>query len=473
MKNPRHIGNISSSNVSRELIRQVSDEEFLDLCARIRQRMCNSKSNASWNARVTKRKHCRKIVRRLQLVRHPRGERRVYTRTRHHDFKPSTLLDSLYPNREEKWIKPTVRKSKKNAHKVTLKNFSFLDNPIETMERLRDIAKAEAREFAFDLNFVDTICHDIGPYLLLGVIRQQMLPNCTGGEISGGLSKVLSAVQLDQFLGMTLRKHKNYDVFPFPLKSGAKESAIDGHLGVTTKQRVIDQFAETLDGWLHAVSLALSEEGRERIGRIIGESIDNAERHSGGVDEKGQWWFTGFMTIRPDGNGGHSYHCHVALLSLGCSIASSIAKAPDKIQEKIAPYANKHKSRRQSKDTLTTVYALQDGITREPPGGIGLMDLFDMASALGQTKNGINAAVAILSGDACIMASSPYIVPTDDPNLGRRLWFNQENSLEKPPERDYVFTLPYNFPGTLVTLRFEFDPEHLRQVAVNNGNTRP
>ena len=468
MKNRQHIEHISSSKVSRELLRTITEDQFVELCARIRKTMCASKSNAPWVVKGAKRKHYRKIVRRMQSVRHPHGERRIYKKIRNFRYKPSELLDALYPQRKMTWVQPGKRRSRERPREITLQNFSFIDSPIETLERLRDIARAEAQESIFKLHFLDSICLDIGPYLVLGVIRQQMLPNCTGGKISGGLSKVLSAVELDKFLAMSIEGPRAGNVYPFPLKAGARETATEGSVGITTKQRVIDQFIDTLDMWLNAAEITLSEIGRGHVGQIIGEAIDNAERHSEGEDGRGRWWIAGFMTDRPDEKGSSAFHCHLGLLCLGSSIAASIASAPGNMRSEISLYTSKHQSKRQSESTLSTVYAVQDGITRDPPGGVGLLDMLSLAAELGQSEDGINAAVAIISGDTCILASEPFISPHDNPVIGRRLWFNNENSLDRPPDNNYVFTMPFEFPGTLVSLRFQIDSDYLKKKVENN-----
>jgi hypothetical protein len=408
----------------------------------------------------------------MQLIRHPQGERRTYRKIKNRIKKPSDLLDALYPRRKTSWNPPTNRRFKETPLRVSLKNFSFIDAPINTLNILKDIAKAEAREFAFKMDFLDPICHDIGPYLVLGVMRQRMLPNCEGGQITEGLSKVLPAVGLDKFLEMNIPRSSNFDVLPFPIKSGAREDIGEDHIGVTTKQRAVDQFTDTLNGWLNALSLGLKEAGKGFIGQIIGEAIDNAERHSDSADGVGRWWIAGFMTVRFNDKNEPTYHCHVGLLSLGCSIAESIARGPQEIQDEIAAFTQKHKSSHQSPETLSTVYALQDGVTRDPPGGVGMMDLFGLVSTLGKTQTAVKGSVAIISGDAYIVAKDIFIVPEGEPGE-RRLWFNKENSIEHPPQHDYVFSLPFDFPGTLVTLRFQIDPEHLLSVVDNNGDTRP
>ncbi len=461
MRKPIDIGQISSGNVSSRVVRQITDDEFRDLCRRIRRRICGKESTAPRQVRSKNFSHYKRVIRRLQLIRHPPGERRAYRKIRSRSRKSSVVLDALYPRRSRAWKNPTERTPKHEEHRVALKDFSFIDNPLGTLEMLRHIAKAEAKELSFKMDFLDSICLDVGPYLVLGVIRQRMLPNCSGGTISGGLGKVLTAVGLDRFLGMNFHGKRGWDVLPFPLKYGARESTSAEHVGVTTKQRTVDQFIVTLDEWLWAVNLRLSDDGRGHVGRIIGEAIDNAERHSDGAEGAGRWWITGFMTMRVNEGGEVGHHCHVGLLSLGSSIANSIAQAPERIRDKIGRYTKLHNSKTVSTETLATIYALQDGITRDPPGGIGMMDLFSMVSVLGSSQSGARAAVAILSGRVCVIAKEPFIRPNDHPERGRELWFNEANTLENPPDNDYVIPLHFDFPGTLVTLRFQIDPDQL------------
>lgn len=42
--------------------------------------------------------------------------------------------------------------------------------------------------------------------------------------------------------------------------------------------------------------------------------------------------------------------------------------------------------------------------------------------------------------------------------------FNEENNLEIPPSHTHVQSLPFKFPGTLVSLRFILHREYLRRV---------
>jgi hypothetical protein len=124
----------------------------------------------------------------------------------------------LYPER----VKPGVwlpSWKRKDWHDIDLKDFSFLDAPENTIINLRNIVEAETKSADLRINFHDPFCLDVGPYLLLGMIRQEMLPICRGGTITTSLQKVIETVHLGEFLRMRPdRLTDRRDVWPFPLR---------------------------------------------------------------------------------------------------------------------------------------------------------------------------------------------------------------------------------------------------------------
>src|SRR3546814_7699631 len=95
---------------------------------------------------------------------------------------------------------------------------------------------------------------------------------------------------------------------------------------------------------------------------MVGEDLDNAERHSSG-DGDGDWSMAAFMAKRNEPDHPNAMRCFLAFLSVGKSIAETIDEAPETVQKFCRRYASHHVRGGQSKDTLITIAALQDGVT--------------------------------------------------------------------------------------------------------------
>ena len=428
--------------------------------------------------RISRRRAYRNTTRQLISIRYPGRTRRTYRRLAAAEMESFALLNALYPEREKKWMSAEQRFSSKRTTTIVLENFSFIDNPTGTFESLALIAREESLAFETSIDFVDPYCLDIGPYMVLGVMREHMIRNCRGGKISRALNKVVSAVGLDSFLQMKLRPSTSKDIWPIKLQRGSSETVVKGATpGVSTRQIVTDRAVEGMNRWLENADLELSPEGCGNVGAMLGEAIDNAERHSGSSSKEAEWFVAGFMARRKDNDGEYRSVCHLGILSLGRTVAQSLSEAPEEVRAFIDGYVGAHHGSHFSKNTLTTVCALQDNVSRDPhpldsKGGTGFMDVIDFTSFLGIRPDGKTTSnVAIISGDACLIAKYPYANSRkSEENSARYQWFNQNCSLEEAPEKAYVLSTKWDFPGTLISLRFELHEDFLRSLAAENGD---
>ena len=307
-------------------------------------------------------------------------------------FKSSELLDHMVSNRKTRYSTSPLLRSKKGNTAVSLKEFSFTHNPIMTMNLLGELADRECDSFGINIDFHDDYCLDVGPYLLLSVMKRQMTPIFLGGEISNPMSKVLHALELDQELGIAvpISNELHEDVFPFPVhrrRASGRSTSETRFIDQQSHEKVAKSLSAAIDDWLQVTaSQQLNPRGRRIVLRLVAETLDNAERH-GDVkcaENDGEWIVAGFMARREYKN--HEYYrCHLAFLSTGTTIEESITTAPEPITSKINEYTDRHKgsigSRDQSAKHLRTVFALQDGITRseqatlEKRNGTGFQDI--------------------------------------------------------------------------------------------------
>ncbi|HEX7782133.1 MAG TPA: hypothetical protein VF509_04950 [Sphingobium sp.] len=376
------------------------------------------------------------------------------------------------------------RRQSKSIPALSLKQFSFLDDPQGTLRALRQIGEIECEASAAALHFDDDFCLDAGAYLVLAEIWPQMARIFTGGRMRRPVQKVLDAIGVGRHNKMTLPgllddeeyllNGKHADVWAFPLqrrRPALTSTSHDVHIEPQTREKATDKFCSTVNDWLGVpeIDRELTVAGKGWIGGIIGELLCNAERHSRAASVDGDWSVTAFMVKRTE-NGEDVFRCHLAFLSVGRSFAESLTDAASDVRQFLDQYVTRHWQSSQSADTLATLFALQDMVTCDPEarnirsGGTGLMDVLDLVAMLGgTTQPGREPRVTIISGRSCIQLRPPYIqgVRRDSDTSPRVMWCNEANSQEMPPDGTIAFDLEEHFAGTVVSVAFTLDPVYL------------
>jgi hypothetical protein len=387
------------------------------------------------------------------------------------------FLTGFLPNRDDTWIPILERQPADDLPQIDLKGFSFVHNPRETMEKLSSVLQIEATQLQARLNFDDERCADIGAFLVLQAIRQHMAPVFQGGRMNVAMQKVIEAVGLRGPLDMAPFRIEDYrDIWPFHLQQrrAGRSRSVERQIQPQTKEIVADRFIKTVNNWLDLVARQkLSPKGRRLVLKMIGEPLDNAERHSQPDSDDGDWAITGYLAKEPYGER-TVFRLYVAFLSVGSSIATSIQTCAEATRSKMDAYVRRHSGRRLSAEELRTVFALQDGVTKshrafeEGRGGTGFQDIIELFADLGDTRaDGHEARMAVVSGSTCINLSGPYMRGTrqSGPHSERELWFNPQNKPSAPPDPNHVFRLPHSLNGTLVTMAIALDPEYLEVTA--------
>lgn len=395
-------------------------------------------------------------------------------------FARSPILDRLVSDREKRW-RPLLRRIVgPRSPELRLQNFSFLTHPQETLQAFKAIGELELTESSAHLHFDDEFCLDAGAYLVLAEIWHSVRHALVGGKMERPVQKVLAATGVGEHNRMKLlsighgRDDDQADVWAFTLqrrRAARTSKSPTVHLEPQTREKTADQFCDKIDEWLGVpdIEQELTLEGRGWIAQIIGELLCNAERHSQLESNDGDWSTTAFMVRREEG-GVPSLRCHIAFLSVGRSIAESLLDAAPDIRSLMNAYVDRHKASGISSATLSTVFALQDTITRDPEarelrsGGTGLQDVLDFVNLLGGTAlHGKEPQVAVISGSSCVQMRPPYIQGKRDGNESapRVLWFNAANSSEDGPDGRFVMDLQDHFAGTLVSVAFTLDPAYL------------
>lgn len=391
--------------------------------------------------------------------------------------RQSRLIDALVKPSERRWLKPLVRARQGASLEIQVKHFCFLDRPDETWETIGKMARAEAGAWNIRVHFDDEQCLDIAPYLLTAMLWKDLAPVFSGGRMTTELQSVIEAVQLRRQLGMgrfRLDLWDRYNVHAFPLhqrRAANSSTSMTRHLDPQTRERVGDNLVSSINSWLAhpELEMELTPIGRGNIKNIVGEMLDNAERHSMPDTMDGDWTIAGFMARREPGEDQEEYfYCSIAFVSIGASISDSLSTCAPGVAKVLNRYVDMHKAACDV-EVLRTIMSIQDGITRVPTayeegrGGTGFQEVIDLVNDLGSPHPPTcEPKVTILSGHACLKLHGPYaqgVRKGGDPFAPREIWFNGANDSAAPPDPQYAFRLRHAFPGTLVTLSFVFKPE--------------
>lgn len=453
--------------IGKQTLRELSESEINIIFSKIRKNIFGNK------------RHYKNIKRTIRLIRKTDDKG---NRLPAYDYKECPLLDVIYPDRNKKWLE---RNKRKKEERIELKKFSFIDYPVETYQSLQKIVKAEARNKSAHIDFLDKMCVDISPYLVLGLMHKNLSRGVfLGGDVSGQISDVMHAVKLLGLYGIRMQKANCYYIYPFEIITRRKTGSSEGDNlpgSTTTEDKASGHFAETFNNWLKelTIPLQLEDEAYIYIGTLFSELLENAKRHSDLDKSDGQWHIAGFMEARRGDNYSSSnddteYVCHFSIISLGSSIFESMQSAPQNIKEKITRYVDKWSTddKRDRLEAYWNLCAIQDGFSRISPSshgpkhGFGIMEsLVSLINAFGATDNIEQKPVmTIISGKSCIMVKDPYNDYIEEEGE-RILAFNEHNDLDKPPDNNYVSCLPYKFLGTLITVRFLMDSRHLIKIA--------
>lgn len=444
---------------------------------------------AEWNIQNLKGKQRRGAKRAIEaIVRRPKTYNKDNRKLSQSDllflqrkYRPSALLDQIYCDRGNpgRWL-PIAQRNNIETRIIDLENFSFLKDPAGTMKGLQEILKAECECLDVRINFKDSHCLDVTPFMVLVEAWGDMIPIFSGGEMDLPMQKVLSAVGFEKALNVTFAGISTYsDVWAFPLMRRRNPGAsASNHIysDVPTRDIAADRFCDAINEWLGTpeILLELTEAGRGKIKTVLIEVLENAERHSDGIRRDGSWSISGFLARREEADGTHVYRACIGILSVGDTFSDSLNRAlPDQRRE-IEGYTEsiRAKGAKQSVPTLRTLAALQDGVTcvpeadRDGRGGVGLMEMLDLVSLLGQTDSPLRRPeVSIISGASCIHLKTPYekgMLEQDASGAIRLQWFNEENSARVPPDDKHVFDLEHFLPGTAISISFTLDTAYLR-----------
>lgn len=216
-----------------------------------------------------------------------------------------------------------------------------------------------------------------------------------------------------------------------------------------------------INNCLESIGFKLTLKGEKIFKELIGEISTNSFEHLG--NEMSQLFCTGYYQAKDSESGEGS----IVFFNFGKTIYESLKEdSEEDVKNKLKALSEKHVFNEYfTEDTLWTLASLQPKISSKSSynsgeergtGSIKLIESFRKIS--GSTSSSL---MSIISGKNQILFDNSKISMYNE-EIGR-IAFNEENSLEKMPNRKYVKNLNYNFPGTIIIIDFTLEKEFLKE----------
>jgi len=360
------------------------------------------------------------------------------------------------------------------------KNFSFIEEPDDALVVLNDLVKfslgGHTRRISIHQEKCVLIDHCAEAAATALAIQAHGWPRVrfmgTFPE-SAEQRDIVLATGLPSRLGIRLSEPDGF--LKFPLKHarrvrGTAERSSEKEVQATKITQYVD---ECLDGY----GWELTDDAKGYLTSLVGEVLDNAEEHS----QRPDWWMAGYLRQKSKTYG----DCHITIFNFGQTLAESLQELPpdSMLRNDIEELVELHKKKKYfslggwTEENLWTLYALQAGVSRFNTGrdnlggfarGYGTVKMIQFFQEIGKSDiAGEPPKMCIVSGRTHILFDGKYEMRSQKTRRGEDaeiIAFNKKNDLREKPDDKYVRHLRHPFPGTLISLRFYFDPENLEKL---------
>ena len=233
-------------------------------------------------------------------------------------------------------------------------------------------------------------------------------------------------------------------------------------------ERVVEFYQKCL----HTQGYELTMLGKNAFSNMIGEVINNSEQYSG---INGTWHALGYFD-KPEQ--GESYgKCRLVLMNFGNSIYDSLKEADT--TEYTKNQLEKHTKKNYNfidkisytEEMLWTLYSLQQNISkkrkdRNDDRGNGTIKLIKNFMDVGAKIENKKSLMSITSGKCQILFDGTYKLDAKNTN-GKAYYqiaFNEDNDLNKKPDKKCVYNLQNKFPGTIISMELYLDRKYFEQL---------
>ncbi len=362
--------------------------------------------------------------------------------------------------------------------------FSLADNYKESSEFLRKLFNALERQ-SFDeiildyencnqINVDASICMDI---ILSDFINHYNECHRTGHSTKVNsieprnfekdeVKKVLFSIGAFRTLKQVKIKFDN--VIELPLCIGNRNNENSPKIREVHITKMVDYIIACLE----KMNRNLSVDAEGNLYKVIGEVIINAEEHS----NTSKRYAIGYFEDKQD----ESHHFGVfnlAILNFGNSIYETFKSSDCKniavvkqMENLSESYTNRNffKKAEFEEETLWTLYALQQGVTRKSDWkrGNGSIQFIESFFELkGDSNCDSISQMTITSGNARIIFNGEYGIVKKkkgkNEDIYKMMTFNNSGDINEKPDKRFVTFVENFFPGTLITAR----------IYINDNNT--
>ncbi|MFZ2538498.1 MAG: hypothetical protein WAX04_06310 [Oscillospiraceae bacterium] len=322
--------------------------------------------------------------------------------------------------------------------------FSFCDEPDKTVE-VFDYLKNESGQI-ITLDFTKCEYADTGALVLLNIFIKNLKhkTNAILNEKSD-INDLILVTGLNKRFNSSNLTLKNNLIKPLKIYMSPGSSKV----------------ATDMTSYFHKcyadIGLDLNNMGLQRISCMIAEIADNCRNHG-----KSSWY--GYAFFR---NYDTASECQFVFYNAGTTISDNIISLDMESELAQTLELKSAKLKGYKKETLWTLYAIQQGVSsmREPFRGIGTVEYIESFLELANFIHNQHSLMSITSGHVSILIDGSYSFIQSkelfDDNLGSKvIAFNNENSLNKQPDLRVIRNLNTYFPGTVVSVRLILKDEY-------------
>lgn len=436
---------------------------------------------------LLQRKRERKRLKRLKSKSKYKGLLSVYERVQLHQIDidkkvVSNFKSNIYNYLEDEGF---ITGSEKNNTKITIpKSFNLCENYGQTVKIIRDIVYSMKHNMGEEIEINFSKCQNVdqSALFLLQITRLELQDDFSDLDKR---MKVLSSkikfkvvqssnpkVNLHLLLcGYLPGANLKDGIVPIDTIGFVKGSKSQKHYFENKKGIIGTRIVNYLNRCLFDNGHSLTATGKNELGNMIGEILNNAEDHS----PLNTWYVTANYYQDKDSKGSEKKSqvgvLNLSFLNFGYSIYEGLEQTKD---ENIEVYSylddafNTLEKGSFTKENLFTLYALQDGVSRlkfeDNSRGTGTMTFINCFYSIGDYENKdrlISPQLSVLSGKTQLFCTNKYR-PQQQSNGDFLLSLNKENDLTLPPDKKNLHSLRQKFPGTILSVRFCLNNEHMK-----------
>jgi hypothetical protein len=239
------------------------------------------------------------------------------------------------------------------------------------------------------------------------------------------------------------------------------------------KGRLCNDVIDFINETMRASGFELDEHGENLMGNMMGEILGNAEDHS----KLNNFYVNGISYVE-ETELGKLVELNLAIVNFGYSIYKGFQDTQDANKNvydkmtnlfKIHAKQTKLPDKNFSTESLYTLYALQEGISRlkyaEPSRGNGTMNFirsFINLGALGDDYAKYKPKLHIISGHTVIECTNDYQPYEEDDTV--KLSLNKSKDLTKLPDRSCIHAHDSYFPGTILQVKVFMSKDHFLKI---------